>query len=178
MNPINRLLILIGLCSLALASCQKAEDPAVINPDQAAIDDKLIQDYITANKIDAKRVENVNANGLTLGPDTIGVWYQIVKKGPTATLYNSFSSRVTVGYTGRELASGRVFSQTNEFHPSFSLGEIIRGWRLGIPKVNKDGVVRLFISSRYAYGPYAQPDLNLPANAVLDFDIEVFDVTN
>jgi FKBP-type peptidyl-prolyl cis-trans isomerase FkpA len=181
MTRMNRLLILIGLCVLIFASCKKADDSqVVINSNQAEIDDKAIQDYITAHGINAKRVENKTPAGVSLGPDTIGVWYQVIKQGPAPTLYNANSTRVTVGYTGR-LLGGDVFTQTGNLHPSFLLGEVIRGWQVGIPKVYKGGVVRLFISSRYAYGPYAQPALGpkgLPANAVLDFDIEVFDVTN
>jgi FKBP-type peptidyl-prolyl cis-trans isomerase FkpA len=170
MTRMNRWLLLIGLCMLVFASCKKADNQVVLNSNQAAIDDGAIQNYITSHGIDAKRVN-----------DTIGVWYQIIRQGPVATLYNANSSRVTVGYTGRLLnkdSEGKVFTQTGDLHPSFVLGEVIKGWQLGIPKVYKGGVVRLFISSRYAYGPYAQPALGLPANALLEFEIEVFDVTN
>jgi FKBP-type peptidyl-prolyl cis-trans isomerase FkpA len=83
-----------------------------------------------------------------------------------------------VGYTGRQLTSGKVFAQTNNFHPSYILGQVIRGWQLGIPQIKKGGVIRLFVPSRYAYGPYAQPLTGLPANAVLDFDIKLYDITN
>jgi FKBP-type peptidyl-prolyl cis-trans isomerase FkpA len=63
---------------------------------------------------------------------------------------------------------------------------VIRGWQMGIPLVKKGGIVRLLIPSRYAYGPNAQPQLGvtfglkdgLPANAVLDFDIQLYDITN
>jgi len=163
----NRLLLLC-CCVMLFTACKKVTDPAVINPDQAAIDDQIIADYIAGNNLTgvAKKVG-----------DTIGVWYIVEKPGTVSTLYSS-SSSVTVGYTGKVLTSGKVFAQTDAFHPSYVLGTLIRGWQLGIPKANKGGIVRLLIPSRYAYGPYAQPSLGLSSNAVLDFTIEVFDVTN
>lgn len=182
MAGMNRLcLIMIGLCVLLFASCKKADDNVIINENQADIDDKIVLDYLAANGLldKVKRIPPREGQD-----DTIGVWYQVLEPGPVATPYNSNSSRVTVGYTGRLLAgenAGKVFAQTDDFHPSFSLGEVIKGWQLGIPLVDKGGLIRLFITSRYAYGPYAQTELKpipLPANAVLDFEIRVFDVTN
>ena len=63
---------------------------------------------------------------------------------------------------------------------------MIRGWQLGIPQVKKGGIVRLLLPSRYAYGPFAQPQLGkdygltngLPASAVLDFEIQLYDIVN
>jgi FKBP-type peptidyl-prolyl cis-trans isomerase FkpA len=83
-----------------------------------------------------------------------------------------------VGDTGRLLTTGAVFTKTNQFHPSYILGNVILGWQLGIPKIKNGGIVRLLIPSRYAYGPYPQAQIGLPANAVLDFDIELYNVTN
>lgn len=169
----NRLLLLCGLV-LLFTACKKVDDPAVINTDQVAIDSNLVNDYLVKNglKGTAKRVENILGR-----PDTIGVWYIIEKQGDVNTLY-SLSSSVTVAYTGKLLTTGEEFAKTTDFHPSYVLGDVIRGWRVGLPKVNEGGIIRLIISSAYAYGPYAQPIVGLPANAVLDFRIEVFDVTN
>jgi FKBP-type peptidyl-prolyl cis-trans isomerase FkpA len=88
------------------------------------------------------------------------------------------STKVTVGYTGTVLTTGFEFINVNTFHPSFVLGSVIRGWQLGIPKVKKGGTITLYIPSHYAYGPFPQPNLNLPANAVLIFNIKVYNITN
>ena len=80
----------------------------------------------------------------------------------------------------------KVFAKTDNIHPSYRLSEVIRGWRVGIPQIKKGGVVRLLLPSRYAYGPFAQPELGkaygltdgLPASAVLDFDITLYDIVN
>ena len=169
----NRLLLLFW-CLIIFTACNKVDDPAVINSGQAEIDEKIITDYISANGLGnrAARVKNIAGR-----PDTIGIYYVIEKESNVATLY-SLSSSVTLGYTGRLLTTGKEFASTGDIHPSFVLGNVIKGWQLGIPNVNKGGIIRLFIPSRHAYGPYKQPVLDLPANAVLDFTIEVFDVTN
>ncbi|XHR93659.1 FKBP-type peptidyl-prolyl cis-trans isomerase [Mucilaginibacter sp. UC70_90] len=57
-------------------------------------------------------------------------------------------------------------------------GGVIKGWQLGIPQIKPGGKVRLLIPSRYAYGPYAQDSIHLPANSVLDFQIQLYNVTN
>jgi FKBP-type peptidyl-prolyl cis-trans isomerase FkpA len=68
------------------------------------------------------------------------------------------STRITIDYTSRKLLTGEVFANSNDFHPSFALGEVLRAWKLGIPKIKKGGTIRIIAASRYAYGPYDQPD--------------------
>jgi FKBP-type peptidyl-prolyl cis-trans isomerase FkpA len=76
------------------------------------------------------------------------------------------------------LTTQAVFAETGNIHPSFTLGNVIKGWQLGIPLIKKGGIIRLLIPSRYAYGPYEQTQIGLPKNAVLDFDIELYNITN
>ncbi len=163
---------MICLCTIVFAGCSKSDSTTVQVQAQAKIDDQLIQDYITKNNLPATKVMIGNA-------DTTGVWYINTVVGTAPALFTS-SSLLTVGYTGRLLTTNTVFVQTNTFHPSYHLGDMIKGWQYGINKsqIKKGGTVRLLIASRYAYGPYPQPGLGLPANAVLDFDIQLFDVTN
>ena len=155
---------------MVFAGCKKSDDAAAQVKAQAKIDDQQIQDYITKNNLTATKVMIGTA-------DTTGVWYINTVTGTAPALLAS-SSLLTVGYTGRLLSTGAVFAQTNNYHPAFHLGDMIKGWQYGIVKsqMKKGGTVRLLIASRYAYGPYAQS--NIPANSVLDFDIQLFDVTN
>lgn len=162
----NRALLILLLAVIGLSSCKKGVDVVAEVRDQGVKDEKIIQDFIVANNLTtATRI------------DTTGVFYVVVAPGTGNDLYTN-STRVTVNYTGRKIATGEVFAQSNNFNPSYTLGEVIRGWRLGIPQIKKGGKVRLLIPSRYAYGPFEQPILGLPANSVLDFDIELLDVTN
>jgi FKBP-type peptidyl-prolyl cis-trans isomerase FkpA len=151
-----------------MAGCGKEQSGLAQYKKQAAIDDKIVSDYIAANGLTGK-AQKVS--------DTCGVYYIVLQPGTGSDLYTS-STYVTVGDTGKLLTTGQVFYQTDNFHPSYQLGQVILGWRLGIPKVQKGGIVRLLVPSRYAYGPYSQKDYNLPANAILDFDIQVYNITN
>ncbi|NOW98594.1 FKBP-type peptidyl-prolyl cis-trans isomerase [Mucilaginibacter sp. SG564] len=165
----NRTLLALFVIVIGFGACKKTTDPLIHYDEQKAIDDKLIQDYLKANNLTAKRTDN----------DTSGVYY-LIKPGEEGVGNDLFTSstQVTVGYTGRILTSQTVIAQTNEFHPSYRLSDVIRGWQLGIPLMKKNGKIRLFIPSRYAYGPYPQDSLHLPANSVLDFDIQLYNVIN
>lgn len=164
----NKVWIILGLCICIFAGCKKEEEPTIVNNNQSAIDDKLIADYLTANNLTAQKL---SAN------DTTGIRYIILQQGPVSSIYTS-STQITVGYTAYVLGNSTAFQQTSTYHPSFTLGDVIKGWQLVFEKgvINKGGTIRIFIPSRYAYGPYTQT--GLPANAVLDFTIDVFDVTN
>lgn len=176
----NRAALIILLLSCCLTACIKSSVGGLAAyKAQAATDDKIIADYLAHNPgLQAKRTDAATE-------DTSGVYYIIKQPGTINALFTN-STLVTVGDTGRILTTGQVFTQTNDFHPSFVLAQVIRGWQLGIPLLKKGGIVRLLIPSRYAYGPNAQPQLGaefglkggLPANAVLDFDIQLYDVTN
>jgi FKBP-type peptidyl-prolyl cis-trans isomerase FkpA len=161
----NRVLIVLLLFSACLGSCTKSNTIAAQVKAQGVIDDKIVTDYLTSKGLPINHV------------DTSGVCYVIDTLGTGNDLITS-STQVTVGYSGRLLSTGKIFVQTDNFHPSFVLGSVMRGWQLGIPKDKKGGTITLFVPSRYAYGPYAQPDLGLPANAILIFDIKIYNITN
>ncbi|CAM3772942.1 FKBP-type peptidyl-prolyl cis-trans isomerase [Mucilaginibacter galii] len=178
-NKVMNRLLLLCWCLLLFTACSKVDDPAVVNPDQAAIDDKLLADYVAGNGLAGKAVK------VKVGTqDTVGVYYVVEKQGTVNTLY-SLSSNITVAYTGKVLTTGEVIAEVGAtgVHPAFVLGQTIKGWQLGLlnGKVNKGGIIRILMASRYAYGPFAQPQLGkngLPPNSVLDFTIQIFDVTN
>jgi len=171
----RRVLFILFLSCSFLTGCIKSSDPGLAAAKaQAIIDDKIISDYLAQHPgLNAKRVDAATT-------DTVGVYYIIKQTGTGTSLFTN-STLVTVADTGRLLTSGQIFTETNDFHPSYILSQVIRGWQLGIPLCQKGGIIRLLIPSRYAYGPNAQINVGLtglPANAVLDFDIQLYDVTN
>ncbi|RYE23002.1 MAG: peptidylprolyl isomerase [Sphingobacteriales bacterium] len=164
----KKILLAILLAIVSLSACKKSLVGEEKAKEQARIDDAIIQQYIADNNLQdsAKRI------------DTTGVFY-IVRKPGTGSVVFTNSTYVTVGFSARLLTTGQLIDETDTFHPSYILGgNIIKAWKLGIPQIQKEGVVRLLVPSRYAYGPYPQPSSGLPANAVLDFIITLYDVTN
>jgi len=186
----NRILLIVLLFAAGcLTACQKSEEYGSVQyKAQAKADDDTLARFIETHGLSgiAKHVQN---------NDTIGVYYIVINQGLGPTLYNN-ATQITVGDTGKLITGAMitnlslaepVFYRTDSIHPSYSFGDMILGWQLGIPEVNAGGEVRLLIPSRYAYGHYAQKDLvggdstlrrGLPPNAILDFTIRLYDVTN
>jgi len=158
---------------LTFAGCKKSSDAVIQAKAQTAIDDKLIQDYIDKNNLSATKI-------LRGKDDTTGIWYVKTVTGSETALVTT-SSLITVGFTARQMGTDKVFTETGTFHPSYRIGEMIKGWQyyfLSKALIKKGDKIRLLVASRYAYGPYPQDTFGLPANAILDFDIELFNVTN
>ena len=168
----NKILLILLFSVVCLSSCKKGYDAVAEERTQAEIDDKIIQDYIAGTPGLSAVAKRIDSAGIAPG-----VYYVELKPGTGNDLFTS-STRITIDYTSKKLLTGEVFAQSNKFHPSFILGEVLRAWKLGIPQIKKGGKIRIIAASRYAYGPYDQPEINLPKNSVVDFEIELLDVTN
>lgn len=165
----NRIFLVLLLFCAALSGCSKSNDVVAQVTAQQTKDIAIIQAYLKSKNITASSVDSAGVS--------TGIYYTIDTLGAGNDLFTS-STQVTVGYTGRLLSTGAVFAQTETFHPSFVLGQVIRGWQLGIPKCKKGGTITLYLPSHYAYGPYPQTQIGLPANAILIFDITLYNITN
>ncbi len=153
-----RYLLLIALpLLLAVGSCGKKCD----GEKQVNIDNSIILKFLSDKSITAQKHSS-------------GIYYQILSPGSGNITYTG-NTTVSTKYTGR-LLSGTVFDGTTTQPVSFKLGGVITGWQAGIPLIQKGGKIRLFIPSGLAYGCDGQGPI--PANAVLDFDIELIEVTN
>jgi FKBP-type peptidyl-prolyl cis-trans isomerase FkpA len=183
-------LLLILLFSVGLAGCSK-ETNAVDTPAEIAAqkikDDALITKYLAANNIKAYVVDSSGV--------ATGIYYKVDSAGAANPLYTN-STSITVGYTTWLLNTnailGPAIQTTNQFNPSFILGEVLDGWQLAFEDIpntqtpgnnsplvpGPGGAITLYVPSAYAYGPYPQSDLGLPANSVLIFHIIIYNVTN
>jgi len=137
---------------------------------EGKLEDDSIQKYLVAHGLTGI-AKHVQLN------DTIGVYYIVIDTGTTQSLYTS-STQVTVGDTAKLLTAGTTIYETNEFHPTYSLGSVIRAWQLGIPEIGSGGEVRLIVPSRYAYGHYPPTGIGVPPDTILDFYIRLYSVTN
>ncbi len=169
-NKMNRVVLLCVLMCSLLVACKKDNGEIQQAQIQLTIDTNIIVKYIKDNNL-TKVVRD------SLGKFPTGVFYKIDTLGTGSGLFTS-STLITVGYTGMLLGSTNVFAKIDKFHPAYSYGQMITGWQMGVKHIKKGGTIRLFIPSGFAYGPYEQPVLGLPANAILDFKIKLYDITN
>lgn len=142
---------------------------------QAEVDEKLINDYIVNNNLEAQSTDE-------------GVYYVTLKEGNGQ--YPAMGSEVSVNYTVRRLdgffvdtsneelaRANNQYSERRQYVPyTFTIGGpgIIQGWNIGIPKFGKGGGGKLLVPSEFAYGPRGR-GAEVPPNTVLVFDIEVVD---
>ncbi|SHF28132.1 FKBP-type peptidyl-prolyl cis-trans isomerase [Pedobacter caeni] len=128
--------------------------------EQFKLDTTAIRKFVTDNKIaDVKKDEN-------------GVFYQILAPG-TGSHHFTVASNISIDYEGK-LLNGNVFDSSKGSYVTFQLCELIPGWNIGVPKIQKGGKVRLLIPSYFCYGPRAVG--TVPPNAVLDFTISLNNV--
>ena len=125
---------------------------------QAEIDEALIVDFIAKSNILAKR-------------DASGLYYEVLTQGSGAAVTSS--SNVTVNYEGK-LLNGSIFDKSSSA-VSFPLGNLIKGWQIGIPLIQKGGKIRLIVPSALAYGN-SSPSSSISKNSVLYFTIELINV--
>jgi len=144
------LFLLVSLLSL---HCKKDEDQS-----QAEIDDKIIQEYIADNNLDAMNIGS-------------GLYYVDEETGTGEN--PDPSSTVRVAYKGY-FTDGQVFDESSEAGISFGLNQVIQGWTMGIPFFKEGGRGKLLIPSGLAYGD--RPRSGIPANSVLIFDIHLIEV--
>jgi FKBP-type peptidyl-prolyl cis-trans isomerase FkpA len=165
----GRILLFVLFCA-GFASCGKVNTDEQQAQIQLGVDTLKIRNYLTRTNTTGFLLDVTN------GVPT-GVYYRIDTLGTGNALFTS-STLITVGYKGNVIDSTHIFVQTGNIHPSFSYGQMILGWQYGIKHIKKGGTVRLLVPSGLAYGPYEQPELRLPANAILDFTIKLYDINN
>ena len=85
--------------------------------------------------------------------------------------------RVTMKYVGR-LQSGKIFDQTKgnaTFQFRLGIGEVIKGWDVGVAGMRVGDKRRLTIPPAMAYGKKGVKGA-IPGNATLIFDVELVNV--
>lgn len=85
--------------------------------------------------------------------------------------------RVSMKYVGRLKANGKVFDATKGAPFSFRLGvgEVIKGWDIGVKNMRVGDKRRLIIPPDLGYGSKGAPGA-IPPNAWLEFDVELVGV--
>jgi FKBP-type peptidyl-prolyl cis-trans isomerase FkpA len=136
-------------------------------PSQAALDETRIVAYLTEKGLLASATRDPSS----------GVYYIISVPGAGSETITT-ASTITGKYTGR-LLNGTVFDSSTDGTFAFSLTGVIPGWGRVIPKLRLGGKIRFFVPSAMGYGTSASGStVIIPANSVLDFDVEVTKIVN
>ncbi|MFD1002235.1 FKBP-type peptidyl-prolyl cis-trans isomerase [Ohtaekwangia kribbensis] len=119
---------------------------------------------------DAKAIEKYLADKkITAQTDTSGIRYVIhTTAGGAKPTPNSC---VEVAYEGKFLKDEKTFDKNPKM--SFSLNQVIPGWKQSIPMLGIGDSATFYIPSHLAYGPQGYPGA-IPPNAILIFDVKLF----
>ncbi|MCD6012271.1 MAG: hypothetical protein K0Q79_2133 [Flavipsychrobacter sp.] len=136
-------------------------------PDQSVIDDKIIQDYLAKNNIQATKTAS-------------GLYYVMKQKGlgPNAAP----GKKVTMNYTGMTL-DGNIFDSNTDpkfnhvqpFQFTLAQGQVIKGWDEGVQLLNMGARATFIIPSGLAYGTSGAGQA-IPPNAILLFEVELVSI--
>jgi FKBP-type peptidyl-prolyl cis-trans isomerase len=139
------------------------------------VTNSCVKNEVCKNKsVDSERASiagYASANGIAGTEHSSGVCYQIINagSGPTPT----GSSTVSVKYSGK-LLNGSIFDNQTATAVSVNLGQVIQGWKIGLPLIQKGGKIKLIIPSSLGYG--CNGFGTVPANSILYFEIDLIDV--
>jgi FKBP-type peptidyl-prolyl cis-trans isomerase FkpA len=163
MKKLNLLWLVLPILILSACDSNQYKDQMHEAPaNQEEIDQNAIINYLTTNKIDAKRTES-------------GIYYTITKEGdgknPTA------ADVVNVHYKGMLLDTTVFDSSYDRGEPiEFPLKSVIPGWTEGITLLKEGGAGTLYIPSGLAYGANPRPGGKIKPNDPLIFDVELLSI--
>lgn len=144
---------------------------SAIRVDLEVVDVKSESDFI---------LENISERGLVITQSQDGVAYCRTELGSPVDFIRD-SSNVTVKYVGRRVIDNSIFdaAQSFTFRP---IGNVIQGWRIGVPLMKKGEKGFLYIPSRLAYrniGTNRQDgSFAIQPFDPIYFEIEVLEVSN
>ncbi len=138
-----------------------AEISVLLEKSQYEIDDRIIRDFLTSKGL----------TGFTKHPSRV---YQNISVVGSGAAIGSLST-ITFKYKGR-LLNGTQFDESGTTDLVSTLTDLRPGLRKVLLGVTKGTKLRIFVPSDLGYGKDAGSVI--PANSILDFDIEIVDVVD
>ena len=114
----------------------------------------------------------LDANSLQYTAHPSGFFYKIVSPGSGTV--PSVCTNIVVKYIGRLTTSSTSFDE-NTTGTIFGLSQLILGWQLGLPLIQKGGSIILYIPPSLGYGSSGAGSA-IPPNSNLVFSVELLDV--
>ncbi|KAG2490536.1 hypothetical protein HYH03_010930 [Edaphochlamys debaryana] len=128
-----------------------------------------------APKAEAEAPRTTGKKSIRTHPN--GFTVEDVALGPPHAKLAKPGNKVGVRYTGRLKSNGKVFDKSTgkPFQFRLGVGEVIKGWDLGVEGMRVGDKRRLTIPPQLAYGTSGVKG-TIPPNATLEFDVELVDV--
>lgn len=137
---------------------------------KAIMDIRTEKEAISRAQEDKFFAENAKIAGMKTTAE--GIQYLVLNQAEGAK--PTTNDEVTVHYKGTLLNGKQFDSSYDRNEPlKLSLGQVIKGWQIGIPLMSKGAKYKFFIPSRLAYGERATGEI--PANSTLVFEVELLD---
>ena len=114
----------------------------------------------------------MGADTLTFTQHSSGLFYKISSQGTGSV--PGVCSDVTVKYSGRLINSSVPFD-SNTTGVTFTLGQLISGWQIGIPLIKKGGSIILYIPPSLGYGSTGAGSA-IPPNSNLVFTVDLINL--
>ncbi len=154
----KKISLLVILCGILLTTCKKEEscpykDPIAVAPASEVL---AVEQYLATAGI----------TGAIKHPS--GLYYKITAAGTGNA--PAQCNQIGIMYKGM-LTNGTVFDQTTGQMAVFTLGQLIEGWKIGIPLIKTSGKITLYIPPSLGYGPTGNS--SIPGNSILIFDVEL-----
>jgi FKBP-type peptidyl-prolyl cis-trans isomerase FkpA len=173
-NYMRKSLVLSALVfSMVFSGCMKDSGPTtcpyqINNVPVPDAEVTAVQNFVALNSAYSGAVK-----------DNAGFYYIIGSLG-TGETPNSLCNNVSVLYKGM-LTNGSIFDQTTTTPAVFALGQLIEGWRRGLPLIKEGGKITLILPPTLGYGNNEIKDpqsgvVKIPANSILIFELELKDV--
>ncbi|UQD55524.1 FKBP-type peptidyl-prolyl cis-trans isomerase [Flavobacterium sp. K5-23] len=132
---------------------------------------KKVKEISYAAKNDQDIIAYVAKNKLKATKSSTGLYYVINETGKG--IHPAPASTVRVAYKGY-YTNGVIFDQSTTTGISFTLYQVINGWKEGITYFREGGSGILLVPAHLGYGNY---DYNgIPGGSVLIFDIKLISV--
>ncbi|XP_063785264.1 peptidyl-prolyl cis-trans isomerase FKBP4 [Pseudophryne corroboree] len=121
--------------------------------------------------------QGVSMEGIDISPKgDQGVLKQVITEG-TGSQTPMIGDKVSVHYTGW-LLDGTKFDSSRDRQDKFTFdlgkGQVIKAWDIAVASMKIGEICRVTCKPEYAYGASGSPP-KIPSNAILIFEIELFD---
>ena len=167
----KNLLLFSFLAIVLVTSCKKdnydpleqqREEERKFN-EQLAKDTVIISNFLKQKELSYQRSKE-------------GVYYEVLEPGAGSVVYNA-STKIQVKFRAL-LLDGTVIDESAKDTPvTYTLGDLIAGFQIGVPLIQPGGKIILYIPSGYVFGARAIVDNSgkqiAPANSNFIFELEL-----